>query len=204
MSLLRELFGPSKAEIWQTLSEEIAADFQDGGWFGTDKVVAKHRQWTITLDTHKEGKRRYTRLRAPYINRDGFRFRLYRSNFFNDIGKKVGLEDDVEIGIPDFDYDFIIQGNDHYKLWKLFANERVRYLIEGQPAINLQIVPANHWFWDDDYPENVDMIEFKVRDTITDMRQLEKLFNLFAELLDHLCTIGAAYEDDPTLKNYYL
>lgn len=208
MSLLRQLFGPSKKEIWHQLSEKINATFVDGGWFGKDKVEAKHRQWVITLDTEVKqyGKTTvtYTRICAPFINKDGFRFNIYRKGFFSDAGKYFGVED-VEVGFDDLDYDFIIQGNDHYKLWKMFAHDRIRSLIKNQPDINLKIIKAGTgWFSGTDFDDNVDMVEFRVRGVMKDITLLQELFNLFAEVLDHLCTIGSAYEDDPKLKNYYV
>lgn len=207
MSILRHLFGPSKQEIWQQLAHKIGASYIDGGWLGKDKVIAKHGQWTITLDTELKqyGKTtvRYTRICAPFINKDGFKFNIYRRGFLSGLGKTLGVED-VEIGIDPFDYDFIIQGNDHYKLWKLFAHDRIRELISNQPDISLKITAADEGWFEDNFADNVDKIEFRVRGTLTQMVLLQELFLLFAELLDHLCTIGSAYEDDPTLENYYV
>ncbi len=75
MGTLRKIFGPSKEEVWTRLSEEIEADFIDGGFLRGDKVVAKVREWVITLDTYtvSTGKTSttYTRMRAPYVNIDG-------------------------------------------------------------------------------------------------------------------------------------
>ena len=201
MSILRELFGPSKKEIWRQLSEKIGATYAEGSWFERDKVVAQHQQWTITLDA-KTGKNAFTRICAPYINKDGFKFNIYRRSFFSDLGIFLGTED-VEVGYEDIDNDFIIQGNDHYKLWKLFANDRIRIIIKHHPSANLKIRSANTHLLINHFEDNVDMIEFKVGGILKDVKQLSKMFDLFAEVLDHLCTIGSAYEDDPTLKNYY-
>jgi len=87
----------------------------------------------------------------------------------------------------------------------MFAHDRIRSLIKNQPDINLKIVKADAgWFSGTDFDDNVDMVEFRVRGVMKDITLLQELFNLFAEVLDHLCTIGSAYEDDPKLKNYYV
>ena len=52
MGLLRQMFGPSREEIWSQLSREIGADYEEGGLFKNGKVVLSHRQWEIILDTH--------------------------------------------------------------------------------------------------------------------------------------------------------
>ena len=48
-------------------------------------------------------------MRAPYINPEGFRFTIYRKGFFSGLGKLLGMQD-IEIGDPEFDEAFIIQG----------------------------------------------------------------------------------------------
>ena len=113
MGLVREIFGPSKQEIWSQLSREIGADYQEEGFFKAGKVVLSHREWQISLDTYTvhSGKTTivYTRMRAPYVNRDGFRFNIYRKNAFSWIGKLFGVSD-IEIGDSFFDDEFIVQG----------------------------------------------------------------------------------------------
>jgi hypothetical protein len=77
-------FGPSKDEVWRQLSEEIGAEFVEGGMWNENKVQVHAKPWTITLDTYivsGVGNHVYTRLRAPYINPEGFRFTIYRMGF---------------------------------------------------------------------------------------------------------------------------
>src|SRR5688572_22483839 len=77
----RSWFGPSKEDIWKQLAAEIRANYVQSGWSGA-KVQAQHGEWTITLDTYADTQivndvpvsNDYTRMRAPYVNRDGFRF----------------------------------------------------------------------------------------------------------------------------------
>ena len=84
-------FGPSKDEVWQQLSQEIGADFVEGGFWKGNKVQAACQ----TLDDHPRHLHRqhaaphvtYTRMRAPYINPEGFRFTIYRKDLFSDLGK---------------------------------------------------------------------------------------------------------------------
>src|SRR3954452_21245856 len=99
-------FGPSKDEVWRQLSQEIGAEYVEGGFWKGKKVQAHVGPWTITLDTHTESSGEssvtYTRLRAPYVNPDGFRFTIYRRGFFTDLGKLLGMQD-IEVGEPEFD-----------------------------------------------------------------------------------------------------
>ncbi len=75
-------FGPSKDEVWRELSQEIGAEYVEGGFWKGSKVQAHVGPWTITLDTYTtssgESSTTYTRMRAPYINPEAFRFTIYR------------------------------------------------------------------------------------------------------------------------------
>src|SRR5271165_2028907 len=131
-------FGPSKDELWRQLSQEIGAEFVESGLWKGNKVQAHVKPWTITLDTYtvSTGKSHvtYTRMRAPYINPEGFRFTIYRKGFFNDLGKFLGMQD-IEVGDPEFDQAFIIKGNDEGKVCAIFANRKIRQMIQDQPKI---------------------------------------------------------------------
>ena len=202
MSILRKLFGPSQAEVWRQLCNEIGADFVDGDFWRGPKVVARVDEWTVTLDTYtvSTGRSRvaYTRLRAPYVNRDGFCFTIYRKTIFSGLGKLLGMQD-IEMGDPFFDEQFIIKGNDEGKVRALFAHAPLRELIQMQPAIHLTVKDDERWFGKE-FPEGVDELYFEVQGFIKDVARLKSLFELFAVTLHCLCHLGSAYEDDPHLS----
>ena len=195
-----DLFGKHKRQIWRELSERIDADFIKGRLFKPDRIEAFHGNWMITIDTFTVDKITYTRIRAPYVNRDDFKFRIYREKFYHRIGKSLGLQD-IEIGHPQFDRDFIIQGNDERKLKMMFENPHIRNLISYQPAIHLEIkhdAPLFH----KRFPKGVNEVYFHVPKVLPDINQLHDLYDLFGFTLDHLCNIGTAYEDDPGFLYY--
>jgi hypothetical protein len=199
---LRKFFGPSKRAVWQQLSADIGADFKEGRWSRGDRVEVKHGEWIITLDTFvvSTGKTTvvFTRLRAPYVNPDGFRFNIYRRGFFSDIAKKFGMQD-VEVGHADLDRDFIIKGTSEAKLRALFADGKLRDLIMAQPKIHFEVRDDEGRFGPE-FPGNTDELRFHVVGVIKDIERLKLLFDLFAETLDQLCRIGSAYERAPGLK----
>jgi len=199
--LFRELFGPSREEIWRQLAAETGASFIDGGFWKGGRVEASHAEWRITLEIVAYGKTQATRLRAPYVNPDGFRFTVYRKQIFSELGKMLGMQD-VDVGQPDFDRDFVIQGTDEAKLRRLFANARIRELIAAQPQIHFTVKAAPGIFTRDLFaevpPENVNALEFLTgsvtQDKVKDKERLRLLFDLFAETLDELCRMGSAYK----------
>jgi hypothetical protein len=101
MNFLRKMFGRSRDEIWRQLSAEIDGRFEERPWM-RDKVEGSHGPWTVTLDKAEvsSGKTReiYTRMRAPFVNPQGFRFTIYRKGFSSDLGEWLGMQD-VEVGL---------------------------------------------------------------------------------------------------------
>ena len=124
MSLVKALFGPSREEIWRQLSREVGGQFHEGGFFTPSAVQARTHDWIITLDTHTQGDGNTnvtsTRLRAPYFNPEGFRFEIYRASIFSGPGKALGMQD-IEVGHPRFDREFVIKGNAPRRVLQLRA-----------------------------------------------------------------------------------
>ena len=195
-----KMFGPSRRDVWEALAREIGATFTQGTfWNGRDKVVAEVGPWQVTLDSyvvsHGQTSTRYTRMRAPYVNADGFRFSIRRRNVFDGIAEALGYFD-VQVGFPEFDQAFVIKGTDEQKLCKLFSNPRLRVLLSIQQKVHLQVRDDEGWFRQT-FPQGVDELAFTVVGTIKDIDRLKRLFDLFAETFHTLCHIGSAYEDDP-------
>jgi hypothetical protein len=191
-------FGPSKDEVWRRLSQEIGAEYVEGGFWSSAKVQAHVGPWSITLDMHavhmQHSHVTYTRMRAPYINPEGFRFTIYRKWLFSDLGKLLGMQD-IEVGEPEFDEAFIIKGNDEERVRDLFANAQIRQMIQDQPEIRLEVKDSEGWFGPR-FPEDVDELHFQVVGVIKDVERLKALFDLFAAVLDQLCRMGSAYKQE--------
>jgi hypothetical protein len=189
---------PSKDEVWRKLSQEIGAEFIEGGFWRGNKVQAHVGPWTITLDDFIDESEcshvTYTRMRAPYINPEGFRFTIYRKSLFSDLSKLMGMQD-IEVGDPEFDEAFIINGNDEDRVRQLFSACKIRQMIHSLPDIRLTVKDSEGWFGPK-FPENVDELHFQVLGVIKDVDRLKALFDLFAAVLDRLCKIGSAYKQE--------
>jgi hypothetical protein len=199
MGTWRTWFGPSKEEIWRQLTGEIEARYVPGGFWKGDKVEATHGDWTVTLDTFavSTGKATivFTRMRAPYVNPDGFRLNVYRKGIFTDIAKRFGMQD-VEVGDAAFDQDFVIKGTDEAKLRDFFANPKIRDLLAAKPELQLTVKDDEGWFGPK-FPEGVDELYYAVPGVIKDLEHLKRLYALFGEALDQLCRMGSAYKESP-------
>ena len=190
------LFGPSKDEAWRRLGEEAGAEFVEGGFWKGSRVQAHVGPWTVTLDIHTgHAHFTYTRMRAPYVNPEGFRFTVYRKGLFSELGKLLGMQD-IEVGDPEFDEAFVVKGTDEFKVRDLFAAPEVRSLMMAQPQIRLEVKDSEGWFGPS-FPEDVDELHFRAHGVIKEVDRLKALFDLFAAVLDRLCRIGSAAEREP-------
>jgi hypothetical protein len=190
-------FGPSNDGVWRQFSQEIGAEFIKGGLWKGSKVQAHVGPWTITLDlgfSQDENETRTTRIRATYVNADGFRFSIYRKSVLSNLGKLLGMQD-IAVGDPEFDQAFIIKGNDEDRVRALFADPKIRLMIQNQPMFRLEVKDSGGWFGPK-FPENVDELHFEVLGVIKDVERLKTLFQLFAAVLDQLCKIGSAYKQE--------
>jgi hypothetical protein len=201
MGFLRSIFGPSKDEIWNQIARDIGGHYEDGGFFGRDVLRYQSGEWEIILDTYTTGGKHsttYTRMRAPFVNRDGLYFKIFREGFFASIGKFFGMQD-IEINDPYFDDNFIIKGNNEEKIRLLLSDRRLKQFIQGQPDICFQIRDDEGYFGAR-FPEGVDALYFQCVGVVKDEKRLKNLFDLFSFTLERLVQIDSAYENDPRVK----
>ena len=134
-------------------------------------------------------------MRAPFVNKDRLYFKISRQGFFRSIGKVFGMQD-IEIGDPFFDKQFVIKGNDPEKIKLLFADGNIKELCQRQPRIHLNIKDDEGRFGTD-FPEGVDELYFECIGVIKETALLKSLFALFCLILEHLVRLDSAYADDP-------
>jgi hypothetical protein len=198
------IFRPSRKEVWMQLSEEINADYIDGGFFKGPRIEFKHKNWTIFLDTYtvSTGKSNitYTRMRLPFVNTKKFLFKIYKRGVFSNIGKALGMQD-VEIGYDWFDNEYILKGNDEVLLRRFFQNHTIRNLIEKQPKIVLEIKDDEGKFGPK-FSEDESELYFVVVGVIKDKERLKNLFELFVKVIDEFEMMGIAVNRTPEVKMY--
>ena len=205
MKKRKGIFGPSKDEIWAQIAKDIGGEFIEGGFWGEDVLLYKHGEWQILLDNYTIMMPTgtvtipvtYTRMRAPFINKDGLYFNIYREGFFSTIRKLFGMQD-IKIGDPFFDNEFIIKGNNPDKIKLLLADAKIKELCQKQPQIHFEIKDDEGWLGPD-FPEGVDQLSFQCG-VINETALLKSLFELFSVTLERLVQIDSAYEDDPKVK----
>jgi hypothetical protein len=156
-----------QAEAWRQFASELGAEFIEGGFFRAGKVQAGVKDWTITLDTYSvssgDSSTVYTRMRAPLHNKDGFQFTVFRTGLISKLDKALGAQD-IDIGDPDFDRDFVIQGNNETRVRALLGSLGIRQMIQGQKSIRLGVRDNE--------------LRFEVQGVIKDGERLRSIFEL--------------------------
>lgn len=202
MGNLRKWFGPSRDEVWRQLSAEIGGQMTAGTWKTSAKVTIKVGEWTVTLDEYSvsNGKTTvtFTRFRAPYVNKDGFRFRMTRKNIFSGLAEWLGAKD-ILVGFPEFDEAFVLKSNQPDTLKRFCASPAIRSRLAALPQVWFLVQDDEGWFGRE-FPEGVDQLVFTCG-VCRDIERLKLIFDLFAITLDRLCEIGSAYEDDPKMTS---
>jgi hypothetical protein len=198
MGYFKSLFGPCQEEVWSALRAQIGGEIVPGSFWKGQKLQAQAHDWTVTLDEYTvmmmAGKVHtaipYTRMRAPFPNPGGFRFTIHRASVFSALGKILGMQD-IEVGYPEFDSDFVIKSNDEDKVKTLCRSDRLRALVTEQPKFQLTIEDDDGWFGAR-YPADVDVLVFNVAGSIRDVERLKGLYNVFGETLHRLSEMGVA------------
>jgi len=193
---------PSIKEIWKQLSQEINANYIDGGYFKSPRIEYTHNIWTIYLDIYtvstSESTITYTRMRMPFINPKKFKFKVYRKRFFSNIGKVFGMQD-IEVGYDYFDHDYIIKGNDELLIRNLLQNNDIRDLIEKQSRILLEI-KSNEGRFGPKFKDNESELYFVATGVIKDKERLKNLFELFKKIIEEFEMIGITIHQAPEVK----
>ena len=194
-------YNQEQEEAWREFAREVAGEFVKGSDFRLGpfrfsgdwrpaKVVARVNQWTITLDTDSTGggyggSKTVTRMTAPYIARHpGFLFEIYPPKLSSNLGKVIGMQQDIEVGYPDLDRAFIITGSDESMIRALFANQRVRQLVHGPPPAYINVRQQGN-------------LRVLRPGLITDVARLKSLYDLLTETLNQLVEIGVASDEAP-------
>jgi len=159
----------------------------------------RYKNWCVTLDTNVvpagAAAAVVTRMRAPYASRGAFRFKLQRRDLLDALAQRLRINTS-ETGQSDFDRAFVVRSADEERVRRLFEDSSIRGLIQSQPSINLEARGDDGPFGAS-LPEGVGELVLRAPGFLTDAAQLRKLFALFALMLDRLCAMDSAREDEP-------
>lgn len=192
-ALRRRLTGVGTTAIWYRLVYRIGGEIVDEGG-PAEMVRVPVGPWVISFDAIGEmcgeGHDHFTQVRASYVARDEFRFRIDRRGVLTRVAQWLGTET-VPVAHPDFDAAFSVETNDAARARRLLDVDPIRALIQAQREIVLQIrgnesTACRHLR--DDEAE----LSFRSGGIVEDAERLRDLYELFARTLHELRVMGCA------------
>ncbi len=180
---------PSKEEkAWRQFADEIGAESEKGFFAGIYRVSAYVNPWTIVFEDSRNMYGPDTTVTAYYRAKDKFWFKVYRRDWFNRLAKRLGAKH-IEVGLADFDRDFVVLANDELKVRSLLANPELLHYIQA--------------VWSHGWTKHAE--DYRIKDTAEgsclymtipltpdSAGQLKSILELFVETLNQLVDIGAA------------
>jgi hypothetical protein len=161
--------------------------------------MARVGAWTLTLDSVRGWRDQpaVTRVRAPYVNRDGFRFTAARANPLQKLASQLGLLDGaICTGDPAFDGRFTLKTNDRPRLQALLTSATLRGRLAAVPRVRLEVKPDFGDFAAG-LPPGVEEVQAAVPGYVADAKRLVALFDVVTAALDQLRHIGSAGDFHP-------
>ena len=100
-------------ESYRQLARRFGGHAERGGWLGLPTAIFRHNNTCVSVDVFSTGGRsptHYTQVHF-YWQQPVVRCEIYPEGYWTRMGKFFGIED-IEIGSPEFDNEFVIKGND--------------------------------------------------------------------------------------------
>lgn len=180
--------------VWAAFAERNGGTPERDRKDRVKSVRFEHAGWPIVVDTYTvstgQSNVTYTRARASYRAQTPFRCKVWKEGFFSRIGKKLGMQD-LTVGHPVLDRDFVVQSDSPGPARALLAGSRVGELLLRDPK--LQYVVGKRKRSKED-PEDAPDAEVTVRiaQVVKDGKRLDTMLALCRESLDSLLRSGTA------------
>ena len=140
----------------------------------------------------------YTRVLAPYIATREFKFDIHHKNILSALGKIFGAQD-IEIGDPYFDREYIVKSNDEGLILSLLGNRKIIELIQKlQPPMQFFLFSKKvKKLYGMKFPPQTWEIYFQQSGVITEIERMKLIIEIFKEILMQLYKIGIAEKQSP-------
>jgi hypothetical protein len=196
MKLRSSVFGWKS--VWMELAEEWKGEFIDDHSLVTLRLPHAEKPWHVTFQMHAHGKPagETTVIAAPFVARHPFKFAIRNSKTVEELAKVFGMQD-IVIGDPDFDRDYIIQGNHPDHVIDFFSHPGIKEAIKQQSSINLSIMDSRNKQFGIAPPPHENVLLFVEKGHINSFDRNSSLYELMHNTLDHLHTLGVASQDRP-------
>lgn len=186
--------------VWMEFAEEYQASVDDPNPDSSHErmsimVPVKDRPWTIvfTMQPAKKGGSATTTVEATFTAKADFKFALHRQKWVDGVGKLLGMQD-IEIGDPEFDAEFIIKGNDEKVVKQILEPQPMRRALLDEPSLQLSAstekdskAPSSRALHDHNSTLTV-----RCQGAVDDFERLKTIYELVWAMLDQFVRAGTA------------
>lgn len=191
--------GPGKAKpdrhgVWDAFVERNGGVAERDRKGRVKSIRFDHDGRDIVVDTYTvstgNSSVTYTRARGFYHVQVPLRCKVWKEGFFSRIGKSFGMQD-IQVGRPTLDRDFVIQSDSPGHARSLLAGSRVGELLERDPKLQYQMQKRKRSKKEpEDAPDGEVVV--RIAEVVTDGDRLDTMLALCRETLDAVVRIGVA------------
>lgn len=184
------------SKIFEQLAHDLNGEFIERNYDQSAKAkIALHKSY-ILFDNHTEFRTAghstvdlsYTRVVAPLKLKKEFIFTIERETILDKIFIFFGAQD-VELGIAEFDKEYIIKSNDENMLKLILSKAEILEMIKRLGKVNLSI-SKYQGIWGDKLPENHFELSFFVENMINELDTFKLVYSLFVEIINQFNKYG--------------
>lgn len=190
---------PSRDEAWTALAERRSGSVVTARKGHVKEVRFRLDTFELVLDTYAvstgSSSQVYTRIRSLYKSRDEFRFRMYRALLFSGLGKFFGMQD-IEVGHPTLDPDFVIKADSPGKIQSLLLRNGVAGALMTLGTGRFENRAFKRRGVD---TTNIRELRYALPGILREESKLDAMIDLMEETLGHLVRNGSAWEGQPPI-----
>ena len=200
MSILKDIyksiFGKDFSSVWHQFANENCGTIMP---VPSNTVQFFYKGLIITFDAYTHyttsGGNSYdaefTRGYVEFVSKDDFSLFITKQGFIEKFKKLFGSQD-IEIGERQFDEKFIVKSNDETKAILYLANTSITKLLVEMKTICLDITDGEG-LWNEKPSLGNYMLYFIADGQVTEIKQLNQLFQLFTCSVDTLIKLNSIY-----------
>lgn len=186
--------------VWMEFADEYQASVDDPNPDSSHErmslmVPVKERPWTIvfTMQPAKKTASQATTVDVSFTAKEDFKIALHRQKWVDGVGKLMGMQD-IEIGDPEFDSEFIIKGSDDKLVKKILEPDLLRRAILDEPSLQLsaaveqdQKAPSSKALHD-----HSGTLSVRCEGALDDFERMKAIYELVCALLEQFVRVGTA------------
>lgn len=123
------LFGPTHEDVWRMFSNDIGAKFVvKDSFFKKYEIIKEFHDWNIVLDTCDSTSRYepiYTRVYCVFLNKHGFKFKVFRGHFNNYFPNFFDMQD-IKVNHDELLDKFVVRSNSEIVINTFLQNKTIK------------------------------------------------------------------------------